>query len=112
MKYYFELITDTEKWYYFEDGFVSEEQMQLKGRSRQCFTMPWLNPADVNRTPYWVNETVWYQISRTDSAMAIRQMIPKARSLGNVNQSRDTEIIMVEIWRALHRNWIIYRIWV
>lgn len=62
LKYYFELITDTEKWYYFEDGFVSEEQMQLKGRSRQCFTMPWLNPADVNRTPYWVNETVWYQI--------------------------------------------------
>ena len=58
LKYYFELITDTEKWYYFEDGFVSEEQMQLKGRSRQCFTMPWLNPADVNRTPYWVNETV------------------------------------------------------
>lgn len=62
LKYYFELITETEKWYYFEDGFVSEEQMHLLGRSRQCFTMPWLNPADVNRTPYWVNETVWYQI--------------------------------------------------
>ena len=62
LKYYFELITDDEKWYYFEDGFVSEEQMQLSGRSRQCFTMPWLNPSDVNKTPYWVNETVWYQI--------------------------------------------------
>lgn len=62
LKYYFELITDEEKWYYFEDGFVSEEQMHLKGRSRQCFTMPWLNPCDVNKTPYWVNETIWYQI--------------------------------------------------
>ncbi|MBQ7942970.1 MAG: glycoside hydrolase family 13 protein [Lachnospiraceae bacterium] len=62
LKYYFELITKDEKWYYFEDGFVSEEQMQLSGRSRQCFTMPWLNPSDVNKTPYWVNETIWYQI--------------------------------------------------
>lgn len=62
LKYYFELVTDTERWYYFEDGFVSEEQMQLEGRSRQCFTMPWMNPADVNRVPEWVNETVWYQI--------------------------------------------------
>ena len=62
LKYYFELITETEKWYYFEDGFVSEEQMNLKCRSRQCFTMPWLNPSDVNKTPYWVNETIWYQI--------------------------------------------------
>lgn len=62
LKYYFELITETEKWYYFEDGFVSEEQMHLKGRSRQCFTMPWQNSSDVNRTPYWVNETIWYQI--------------------------------------------------
>ena len=62
LKYYFELITEDEKWYYFEDGFVSEEQMHLKGRSRQCFTMPWLNPCDVNRTPHWVNDTIWYQI--------------------------------------------------
>ena len=62
LKYYFELITDTEKWYYFEDGFVSEAQMQLEGRSRQCFVFPWMNPADIPVTPDWVNETVWYQI--------------------------------------------------
>ena len=24
--------------------------------------MPWMNPADVNSTPDWVNDTVWYQI--------------------------------------------------
>ncbi|NLL79821.1 MAG: alpha-glycosidase [Clostridiales bacterium] len=62
LKYYFELITDTEKWYYFEDGFVSEEQMNLEGRSRQCFVFPWMNLADIPVTPSWVNETVWYQI--------------------------------------------------
>lgn len=62
LKYYFELITDDEKWYYFEDGFVSYEQMHLEGRSRQCFVFPWMNPCDVPKTPQWVNDTVWYQI--------------------------------------------------
>lgn len=62
LKYYFELITDTDKWFYFEDGFVSENQMNLEGRSRQCFVFPWMNPADIPRTPKWVNDTIWYQI--------------------------------------------------
>lgn len=62
LKYYFELQTENEKWFYFEDGFVSEAQMQLEGRSRQCFVFPWMNPADIPVTPSWVNETIWYQI--------------------------------------------------
>lgn len=62
LKYYFELQTEDEKWFYFEDGFVSEEQMQLEGRSRQCFVFPWMNPADIPVTPAWVNDTIWYQI--------------------------------------------------
>lgn len=62
LKYYFELITEEEKWYFFEDGFVSENQMHLTGRSRQCFVFPWMNPADIPTVPAWVNETVWYQI--------------------------------------------------
>lgn len=61
-KYYFELCTGEETWYYFEDGFVTEEQMNLSGKMLQCFIVPWMNPADVNETPDWVNETVWYQI--------------------------------------------------
>lgn len=62
LKYYFELITEDEQWYYFEDGFVSSEQMHLEGRSRQCFVFPWMNPCDVPKSPKWVNDTVWYQI--------------------------------------------------
>ena len=62
LKYYFELQTDSETWFYFEDGFVSQEQMELEGRSRQCFVFPWMNPSDVAKTPAWVNDTVWYQI--------------------------------------------------
>ncbi len=62
LKYYFELQTENETWYYFEDGLVSSEQMHLEGRSRQCFVFPWMNSCDVVRTPDWVNDTVWYQI--------------------------------------------------
>lgn len=34
----------------------------MDGRMQQCFIVPWMNPADINRTPAWVNETIWYQI--------------------------------------------------
>ncbi|MFR5059294.1 glycoside hydrolase family 13 protein [Faecalimonas umbilicata] len=61
-KYYFELQTEEEIWYYFEDGFLTEKQIEMDGRMLQCFIVPWMNPADINRTPGWVNETVWYQI--------------------------------------------------
>ena len=61
-KYYFELHTEDEVWYYFEDGFLTEEQVNMEGRLLQYFIVPWMNPADVNRTPGWVNDTVWYQI--------------------------------------------------
>ena len=61
-KYYFELQGENERWFYFEDGFVSEEQMALEGRSRQYFIFPWMNPADIPVTPAWVNDTIWYQI--------------------------------------------------
>lgn len=61
-KYYFELHTDKEVWYYFEDGFLKEEQLHMEGRMLQCFIVPWMNQADINVTPDWVNNTVWYQI--------------------------------------------------
>ena len=61
-KYYFELHTDSEVWYYFEDGFLTKEQVDMPGRLLQYFIVPWMNPVDVNQTPSWVNETIWYQI--------------------------------------------------
>lgn len=72
-KYYFELRTEKEVWYYFEDGFLTEEQLRMDGRMQQCFIVPWMNPADINRTPAWVNETIWYQISRIGSATGHRK---------------------------------------
>lgn len=61
-KYYFRLETATESYYYFEDGFYTEEEMNKDGKRLSCFTFPWMNPSDINRTPNWVNNTVWYQI--------------------------------------------------
>lgn len=61
-KYYFELHTKTECIYYFEDGFYSQEEMNQPGKTLSYFIFPWMNGADIFRTPDWVNETIWYQI--------------------------------------------------
>lgn len=61
-KYYFELQAGGEIVYYFEDGCYDEKRMQIPGRKEQCFFFPWMNPADINVTPDWVADTIWYQI--------------------------------------------------
>lgn len=61
-RYYFELVGEEETWFYFEDGFLNEKQMHMEGKMLQCFTFPWMNSADINTTPDWVNDMVWYQI--------------------------------------------------
>ncbi len=61
-KYYFELHTKDEVYYLFADGFMTKEQMELPGKMLQYFIVPWMNPSDINTTPSWVNDTVWYQI--------------------------------------------------
>ena len=61
-KYYFELHSGDEVYYYFEDGFYTKEEMENPGKSLSYFICPWMNPADIFRTPSWVNDTCWYQI--------------------------------------------------
>ena len=61
-KYYFKIQAGDDVRYFFEDGFWTKEQMELPGKMLQYFFMPWMNPTDINVTPDWVNETVWYQI--------------------------------------------------
>lgn len=62
VKYYFELCTKDEKILYFEDGFFTQQAIDESHKKLQCFTFPWLHPADINTVPKWVNETIWYQI--------------------------------------------------
>lgn len=61
-KYYFELHTKDECLYYFEDGFYTEQEMKQKGKTWSYFIFPWMNEADIFKTPDWVNQTIWYQI--------------------------------------------------
>lgn len=61
LKYYFEIFSQDEKMLFYEDGFFTEEDIKNKS-GIQCFTKPWLNQIDINETPNWVNNTVWYQI--------------------------------------------------
>ncbi len=61
-KYYFELWAGEEVIFYFEDGCYTQERMQIPGRKEQCFFFPWMNPSDVNDTPDWAKDTIWYQI--------------------------------------------------
>lgn len=53
---------NTEAYYMYEDRFYTiSEAKSYKGR-QQLFMYAWMNPADIIRTPDWVNNTVWYQI--------------------------------------------------
>lgn len=60
-RYFFELWAGRECRFYFEDGFYTPRQLREK-KMQQCFTFPWMNPADINTAPSWVRDTVWYQI--------------------------------------------------
>ena len=62
LKYYFELWSGEEKIYYFENGFYTEEDLHHGGSDLSYFIVPWMNDADIFKTPSWVNDTVWYQI--------------------------------------------------
>lgn len=62
LKYYFILKTKEEEVYYFENGFLTREQEEQKGRMLQYFIFPWMNSSDIGSTPEWVSQTIWYQI--------------------------------------------------
>ena len=62
LQYCFELFSDSESVFLYEDGFYSYEEAEKKGRIKQHFKFPYLNKCDVIAPPAWVADTVWYQI--------------------------------------------------
>lgn len=62
LKYYFILKAEGKNYYYFENGFLTKEQIEEEGRMLQYFNCPWMNESDISCTPEWVQHTVWYQI--------------------------------------------------
>lgn len=61
-KYFFEIHCGGKVYYYFEDGFHVSEDFENTDRILQYFFFPWMNSADINKVPEWVNDTIWYQI--------------------------------------------------
>ena len=62
LQYCFELFSDQETAFLYEDGFYTQEEAEKKGRLKQHFKFPYLNKCDVIAPPAWVADTVWYQI--------------------------------------------------
>ncbi len=62
LKYHFELEGNGERYFLFEEGFMTARHAELFGDNLTSFVMPWMNSADLNRTPDWACDTVWYQI--------------------------------------------------
>lgn len=61
-KYYFKLKSNNTYYYFLEDGFYTEDEFIALGNGFSCFVFPWMNENDINKTPDWVNDTIWYQI--------------------------------------------------
>ena len=62
LQYCFELFSENETILMYEDGFYTQAEADRKGRLKQHFKFPFLNPCDVIAPPEWVADTVWYQI--------------------------------------------------
>lgn len=60
--YYFSFENDIEKYYMYEDRFLTHEEFENFNQRQQLFTFPFMNEVDIFKTPDWVNDTVWYQI--------------------------------------------------
>lgn len=60
--YYFSFENDTEKYYMYEDRFLTPKEFESFNQRQQLFTFPFMNEVDIFKTPHWVNDTVWYQI--------------------------------------------------
>lgn len=61
LRYYFIVKCKEESLCYLENGLITKEELQ-KSMLPSYFVMPWLNSSDINVTPKWVQDTVWYQI--------------------------------------------------
>lgn len=60
--YYFSFENDNEKYYMYEDRFLTPKEFKNFNQRQQLFTFPWMNDVDIFKTPDWVNDTIWYQI--------------------------------------------------
>ncbi|WP_283272062.1 glycoside hydrolase family 13 protein [Spiroplasma sp. SV19] len=61
--YFFELISDTEKLLYTEQGcYFEQDKAAILKTTKKAFNFPYMNKSDLHRYPKWVLDTIWYQI--------------------------------------------------
>ncbi len=61
-KYYFEIHFNQDIYYLTETDIYSEVEFKNEQAYCQYFIFPWMNNADVIKSPSWVKDTIWYQI--------------------------------------------------
>ena len=79
-------------------------------RTIDAFVMPWMNPADVNSTPDWVNDTVCTRSSRTGSATGHLRKTARISKNGARGLS-PTQRGSAETWKGSERSFPIYMTW-
>ncbi len=87
---YFFILTDYNEniLYMLEDNFYTPSDFKSYTGRYQYFYLPWMNPADLFKTPKWVNQTVWYQIFIDRFCNGNPELNPKdVQSWGNAKKS-------------------------
>lgn len=62
LQYYFEVEEAGEKRNLLEDGFYTDDEMEIEGLMKQYFKYAWMNSSDLFQAPKWVEDAFWYQI--------------------------------------------------
>ena len=60
--YFFEIVSEDDTYFYFENKFIRGEDFKNNTSTVQCFCFPWMNKSDIYTVPRWVTNTLWYQI--------------------------------------------------
>lgn len=108
--YFFELRSGDETCYYLEDGVRTDGSFMTGNVRLQYFSFPWMNPADINVTPDWVKDTVWYQIF-PERFCNKKASLPKKNILPWAEGSVTMMSFMAGISRESHRKSVIWQTW-
>ncbi len=61
-RYYFEIHSNDEIYFYCEDGFYSKKEFDTLEYIPEYFVFPWMNESDICNPPKWTENIIWYQI--------------------------------------------------
>ena len=77
LSYYFKLTDGTDEVFFSYDGFFTKQQFENGGNKHGLFIFPWMNESDINKTPKWAEDTIWYQIFPSRFCRGKNKVTPK-----------------------------------